>query len=360
MCRLKNHLKTLIQLNGPIKVSTYMHIALQDPKDGYYQTKLPFGQKGDFITAPEISQLFGEIIGVFLLKNWQSQKPKAPLSLAEIGPGRGTLMQDILRTIKTLDPNTFANMQAFLLETSPRLIAEQKTCLAPFGEKVQWMNDFAQLPPVPLQLVANELFDALAIDQYIKIKDQWFERLIGLSDEGNFCFCLSPAHLPVVNDANALAALPSETILEISPIRQQLMEKISLHIMQQGGTAVLIDYGEYHTKSQRATGDTLQALSHHKPQDIFAAPGVHDLTSHVDFTSLCAIAQQTGCRTKLLQQGDFLIKMGLLERAGALGHGKSIKVQNQISSAVERLAAPSQMGTLFKVLIISQTTIAPL
>ncbi|MCZ2328712.1 class I SAM-dependent methyltransferase [Bartonella sp. F02] len=349
MTTLKENIKNIIALNGSITVNQYMSLVLTDPQFGYYQTQNPFGRNGDFITAPEVSQLFGEMIGIWLITSWKAQNCPQPFILAEIGPGRGTLMDDVLRTLQKLCVKAFNAAEIFLIETSQRLVQEQKKRLSSYKKKIHNFDSFDLLPSKPLFLIANELFDALPIHQYIKIDGIWRERCITLDKKGNFTFTVDQRKLP--SDAFPLhcALAPEETILEHSPLRNQLMQQISKHLVQTNGSALLIDYGS----SELAFGDTLQALSKHKFRDIFAAPGEDDLTSHVDFFSLKKIALQQGCFAEILEQGDFLLKMGILERAGQLGCHKDSVIQNKICQDVERLISPHQMGTLFKVLHIS-------
>ncbi|WP_332065997.1 class I SAM-dependent methyltransferase [Bartonella sp. CB189] len=354
MTTLKEKIKKIIALNGPITVSQYMTLALTDPQFGYYQTKTPFGCSGDFITAPEISQLFGEMIGIWALASWNAHNCPHPFILAEIGPGRGTLMSDILRTIQKLCTQAFNSAEIFLIEVSEHLAKEQKNCLLPYKKQIHSIENFSQIPSKPLFLIANELFDALPINQYIKLNGEWKERRITVNKNGDFTFIAHEAKLPCSSlQKPYYAEIPNGTIFEHAPLRHQLMQQISTHLRKMTGSALLIDYGT----AELAFGDTLQAISKHKFQDIFSAPGEHDLTSHVGFSFLKAIALEQGCFVEILEQGDFLIKMGLLQRAKQLGANKDATLQNKIHHDVKRLAAPDQMGKLFKVLHISDKNI---
>ncbi|AQX20073.1 class I SAM-dependent methyltransferase [Bartonella sp. WD16.2] len=356
MATLKEKIKEIIAVNGPITVNQYMTLALTDPQFGYYQTQEPFGSTGDFITAPEISQLFGEMIGIWVLASWKAQGSPNPFILTEIGPGRGTLMDDVLRTIQKLCKTAFNAAEIFLIEINQRLATEQKQRLSPYQKHIHSIEHFNQIPSGPLFLIANELFDVLPIHQYIKINGEWKERCITLDQDGHFTFIagmhqFSSDDLPIY-----CAKMPNGTIWEHAPLRNQLMQQISNRLIQDKGSALLIDYGA----SDCAFGDTLQAISKHKFRDVFANPGKHDLTSHVDFFSLKTIALQQGCFAEILEQGDFLLKMGILERAKQLSINKDTLIQNKIRQDIERLVSPDQMGKLFKVLHVSDqsTTIS--
>ncbi|EJF78703.1 Uncharacterized ACR, COG1565 [Candidatus Bartonella washoeensis] len=346
MVILKERIKRIIARNGPITVSQYMALALTDPQFGYYRTQNPFGRTGDFITAPEISQLFGEMIGIWTLASWKAQSCPQPFILAEIGPGRGTLMDDVLRTIQKLCVPAFESAEIFLIEISQNLAKEQKKRLSSYQKTIYSIENFDQIPSGPLFLIANEFFDTLPINQYIKINGKWKERRITVNKNGDFTFIAVPRKLPSSCLQSYYSEIPDGTIFEHAPSRHQIMRKISRRLIQMKGSALLIDYGA----SDLAFGDTLQALSKHRFRDIFDAPGEHDLTSHVGFSFLKAIALKQGCFAEILEQGEFLFKMGLLERAKKLGAGKSATQQDKIRQDIERLAGPDQMGKLFKVL----------
>ncbi|WP_336294242.1 class I SAM-dependent methyltransferase [Bartonella sp. CB169] len=353
MATLKEKIKEIIALNGPIPVSQYMTLALTDPQFGYYQTQTPFGRSGDFITAPEISQLFGEMIGIWILASWQAQDYPHPFILAEIGPGRGTLMDDILRTIKKLSTTAFNAAEIFLVEVSKQLAEEQKKRLCSYQKQIYSIESFDQIPSGPLFLIANELFDALPIDQYIKINGEWKERRITINQDGDFQFIAAPGKFPSSCIQSYYSEIPDGTIFEHAPSRYQLMQQISDHLAHMKGCALLIDYGA----SDLAFGDTLQAISKHRFCNIFDSPGEHDLTSHVGFSFLKKIAIEQGCFAEILEQGDFLLKMGLLERARQLGANKSTTLQDKIYQDIERLIGSDQMGKLFKVLHVSDKKI---
>lgn len=347
MNRLKEKIAALIRMQGPLTVSQYMSLALADPQFGYYQTAEPFGHAGDFITAPEISQLFGEMVAIWAVGAWEGLGRPSSFVLAEMGPGRGTLMADILRTIHKIAPEMAQAAHINLIESSPRLTNIQQKTLADYKDKVTWHEQFSNLPKKPLIFIANELFDALPIHQFVIDGGKLKERIVTLNQDGALAFSLAQ-HGPSF-PVPALSGLPDGTIIELSPTREGLMDEIATHIAKTGGQALLIDYGSL----TPATGDTLQALCKHKSADVFAAPGQHDLTSHVDFAALKTVAQKQKCVVTGTTQGAFLLALGLLERAGQLGYGKDMVAQQKIRDDVERLAAPEQMGNLFKVLIVS-------
>lgn len=348
MTALKDKLKRLIAATGPISVADYMAQCLLDPEHGYYTTREPFGSEGDFITAPEVSQMFGELVGVWLYTAWKdSGSPEKPV-LAEIGPGRGTLMKDMLRTFARLDPRFAAETRFAMVEASDRLKQVQQRTLAQVATSAtpEWFTRIEDLPAGPLFIVGNELFDALPVRQFVKTVSGWRERVVGLNDAGELAFFAgygAPDDTVLPPDA---AAAPEGAIFEWAPAREALMDTIAERLKQQGGAGLFIDYGF----ERSAIGDTLQAVKRHAYDDVLASPGEADITSHVDFDALSRIAPGHGLTTRLATQGDFLLGLGLLERAGQLGAGKTAEAQEAIRDAVERLAAPDQMGTSFKVL----------
>lgn len=343
---LKRRIEELIAETGPISVSQFMALCLFDPTDGYYTTREPFGAKGDFVTAPEISQIFGELVAVWLYVAWQAQGAPENAIFAEIGPGRGTLARDMVRTWKRL-PGASGVARA-LIETSPRLAAIQKETLGEGG--ATWHRDVSELPAAPLFIVGNELFDAVPIRQFVKTAQGWRERCVASGEGGNLAFVAGAGTIeadllpPGAQDAGEGA------IFEVAPARTALMQGIAERIAKYGGAALFIDYGHL----VPGLGDTLQAMRTHAFADALAEPGQADLTSHVDFAALAAAARMTGLRTRTMTQGEFLVGMGLLERAGQLGSGGDTVLRERLSGEVERLAGPDQMGDLFKVLMAAR------
>jgi SAM-dependent MidA family methyltransferase len=348
MTLLKQRIVELIAALGPIPVNEYMALCLFDPREGYYTNREPFGAAGDFITAPEVSQMFGELIAVWLYQAWSAIGRPLPVTVAEIGPGRGTLMKDMLRTFERLDAEFFGNTAFAMIEASPRLTEIQKQTLAHTRATVYWHESIATLPQNPLLIVGNELFDAIPIRQFVRTGSGWRERMVGLDNEENLTFFAGAASLdPSLLPGSAHDA-PEGAIVEVAPARSSLMDLIAARIAADGGAGLFIDYGHL----DPGIGDTLQAMKGHAYQDVLAKPGEADLTAHVDFAALAETAKAHGLATRLARQGDFLISMGLLERAGRLGANANEATRERISGEVERLAGPAQMGDLFKVLAI--------
>lgn len=349
MTPLGRRIAALIEATGPISVADYMAMCLFDPQHGYYTTREPFGRDGDFITAPEISQMFGEIVGVWLVTAWRTLGSPMPVTIAEIGPGRGTLAKDMLRTIRRIAPDLHARADVALIETSPRLADIQRTTLGAEAARVTWHERVDTLPRQPLLIVGNELFDAVPIRQYVRTSQGWNERLVVLDDEGGLAFAAGLSTL----DGDLLPpdaeTAPPGAIVEVAPTRSAVMDAIATRITADGGAGLFVDYG--HDRS--AVGDTLQAMRGHAFDPVLAHPGEADLTAHVDFDALAREARRHGLETGVLTQGDFLLRMGLLERAGRLGAGADGATQDRIRGEVERLAAPEAMGTLFKALCIA-------
>lgn len=348
MTRLKTRIVDLIGALGPLPVNEYMALCLFDPSDGYYTTREPFGAEGDFVTAPEISQMFGELIAVWLYQAWSAIGRPLPVTIAEIGPGRGTLMKDILRTLARLDPTLAAGASFALIETSPRLTEIQKRTLAGSSAEVGWHETIATLPQAPLLIVGNELFDAVPIRQFIRARTGWRERMIGLDVSDELSFFAGAGSVDATLLPDNAAEAPQGSIFEAAPARAALMAAIAECIAGHGGAGLFPDYGHL----QPGFGDTLQAVRKHAPEDVLANPGEADLTAHVDFAALAAVVRAHGLDVELTTQGDFLLSMGLLERAGLLGSQASDEAKQTITDAVERLAGPDAMGTLFKVLKI--------
>ncbi len=348
MNRLGAKIAALIRATGPISVADYMTICLFDSEHGYYTTREPFGAKGDFVTAPEISQMFGELVAVWLVQAWRELGSPLPVTIAEIGPGRGTLMKDIVRTLRRLAPDLAARANFAMIEASPRLAEIQRQTLADVGADFAWHADIEALAPQPLLTVGNEIFDALPFRQFVKTEAGWLERAIGLGNDDTLRFGVGTANL----SAGALpsAAEPTEVgaIFEIAPAREALMAAVANRIARHGGAAIFFDYGHI----EQGIGDTFQAVRKHRSEDVFANPGEADLTSHVDFSALANVARNHGLGVETSTQGSFLIRMGLIERAGRLGQALDETARDKISADVERLAGPDQMGELFKGLTI--------
>ncbi|MCT8996791.1 class I SAM-dependent methyltransferase [Chelativorans intermedius] len=347
MTALKERIARLIAATGPMSIADYMATCLFDPDHGYYTTREPFGRAGDFITAPEVSQMFGELVAIWLHMAWRACGAPRDAVFVEIGPGRGTLMKDMLRTLARLDAG-FAARRFAMVETSPRLTALQQQTLSKSPIRPQWYSRLAEVPEGPLFIVGNELFDALPIRQYVKTATGWRERLVGLDEAGDLAFVAGagapdPALLPP-----EAATCEEGTVFETAPAREAMMETIASRLGTGGGAGLFIDYGH----ERPALGDTLQAVRRHAYAPVLADPGEADLTAHVDFAALAAVARAHGLAASVMSQGEFLLGLGLVERAGRLGAGRNAAVQERIRGEVERLAGPQAMGTLFKVLAV--------
>lgn len=347
MTPLGKRIAGLIEALGPIAVNEYMALCLSDPEYGYYTTRQPFGRDGDFTTAPEISQMFGELVGVWLAAAWQALGRPSDAIVVEIGPGRGTLMKDVARTLARAARPLRDGASFHLVETSPALRAVQAATLAGSGD-FRWHSDIAELPDRPMLIVGNELFDALPVHQYVHTGSGWRERVVGLDDNDALRFyagagSVDPSLLPPGADA-----APQGAVAEISPARAALIQKIAERIAARSGAGLFIDYGY----AEPAVGDTLQAVLKHAYDDPLAHPGEADLTAHVDFAALAAAARDAGLGAHLLTQGEFLLGMGLLERAGQLGARAGEAERERLSGEVERLAGPQAMGDLFKALAV--------
>ncbi len=327
-----------------------MALCLSDPVDGYYVKQDPFGAGGDFITAPEISQVFGELVGGWLVDVWHRAGAPDPVNLVELGPGRGTLMSDILRVAR-LDQAFRSALRIHLVEISPVLQERQRETLQPTGVAIDWHGSLADIPAGPMLLVANEFFDALPIRQHVGCNGEWRERLIGRSEDGLLTFMPGPGLLE--------CALPADdgAIIETSPASSAVMDEVAARIGARGAAALIIDYGYVGPTA----GETLQAVRNHLHVDPLADPGEADLTAHVDFAALKAACAGADVRCHgPIAQGDFLLALGLLERAGQLGRNKDDAARQSIRAAVERLAGAEQMGELFKVFAVTGAGVDPL
>jgi NADH dehydrogenase [ubiquinone] 1 alpha subcomplex assembly factor 7 len=340
MTPLAELLARRIAAQGPVSIADYMGECLLHPRHGYYSTRDPFGQAGDFTTAPEISQMFGELIGLFLAQCWLDQGRPSPFLLAEIGPGRGTLMADALRAIAKV-PGMRAAAEVHLIEVSPALRARQAEVLGP---GITWHDRIEDLPEAPLFLVANEFFDALPIRQFLRSGAGWRERQVGLADGR-----LSPGYGPETACGflmHRLADTGEGGIVELCPALTPIAGEIARRVAQRGGVAIVIDYGGWHSR-----GDTLQALKSHRHDDPFASPGEADLTAHVDFEALSQAFRGVGAGVSAMTpQGVFLERLGIGQRAAALAAALNGNALESHRAAHRRLTHPAEMGQLFKVI----------
>ncbi|HEY7458956.1 MAG TPA: SAM-dependent methyltransferase [Xanthobacteraceae bacterium] len=348
MTPLEKLIRAIIESEGPISVSRYMALCLGHPVHGYYMTREPLGATGDFVTAPEVSQIFGELLGLWCAEVWRMMGTPSPVCLVELGPGRGTLIADLLRAARVA-PEFHAALELHLVETSPPLAARQRAALASAGSSAQWHRSVDTLPERPSITIANEFVDALPVDQFVRSDDGWHERKVGIRND-RLAFALDPAPLRAID---AMVPQPLRAHRGVVFERRDLTPIIGLaaRIPARGGVALVIDYG--HTRS--AFGDTLQAVRAHRVADPLQSPGEADLTAHVDFEQLAAAAMKAGVDTVgPITQGKFLRALGIELRAERLKHGKDTSTVRMIDEAVARLAgrAPG-MGELFKVLALA-------
>jgi NADH dehydrogenase [ubiquinone] 1 alpha subcomplex assembly factor 7 len=336
---LKTYIKNLIKQNGPISIAQFMNEALAHPEHGYYQKQDPFGASGDFITAPEISQVFGELIGIWCADTWVAMGG-GKIAIAELGPGRGTLMQDLLRGTKHI-PNFHTNISIHMVETSPALTVIQQQKLSAY-KNISWHQTIDSLPDEPLLIIANEFFDALPIIQYQKAHDGWHERLVGLDNTGELAIVLSSSMGDIFGDA------ADGAVLEICPQGIAIVQSLATRIAKHGCGALIIDYG-YATTDYRST---LQALKAHKYHNIFDNIGDADITAHVDFAAIAAAAKNIVNVSDVVTQGSLLLALGIKIREKQLLEKATAAQQADIISSTDRLINPEQMGSLFKAIAL--------
>ncbi len=337
-------LRQQIREFGPVDIATFMNIVLAHPQYGYYMRQDPFGVKGDFTTAPEISQMFGEMIGVWAADTWKKMGEPDAFILAECGPGRGTLMADALRATTRVDGFHDA-VCVHLIETSPVLRSQQEKTLHAY--EVCWHDHVNLLPDdKPVIIVANEFFDALPVHQLVHDAGGWKEKVIGLDDNGNPVFGLADTivseMMPVMNEGAEM--------LEVSPVRMEYFLEIGRTVKKQGGAALFIDYGHTHL----ASGDTLQAVYKHEYCDVLENIGQADITAHVDFASLQKGAQKAGLHDHgPVTQGEFLKALGIELRAQMLARVANEMQREDIVHSLSRIIDDDQMGNLFKVMAVT-------
>jgi NADH dehydrogenase [ubiquinone] 1 alpha subcomplex assembly factor 7 len=332
---LRERLKALIAETGPISVAQYMTACLYDPEGGYYATRPALGPGGDFITAPLISQMFGELVGVWAVAAWETMGRPSPFRLIEMGPGDGTLMSDLLRAVR-LTPEFRRAADIWLVEISEPLIARQAERL---GEGVSWAAGIDEVPDgAPLLLIANELLDCLPARQFVRTATGWAEQMVGLDDAGELSFGLlsTPA-------GGLLPEAPRGAVFEQSAAQAALGAALGRRIAADGGAALLIDYG----RAEPGFGDTLQALRRHEKVDPLAAPGEADLTVHADFPAVLDAARAQGAETAILNQAAFLANLGIGVRAEALLRARPERSAT-LGRQLHRLIGADEMGELFK------------
>ncbi len=350
MTPLGDEIVAIIAEGGPIGVDRFMALALGHPTLGYYRTRDPLGASGDFTTAPETSQMFGELIGAWAATVWHTLGAPAPVRLVELGPGRGTLLADALRVARGL-PAFFDAIDLHLVETSPVLRETQRARLAACGRPVAWHETLDAVPPGPSLVLANEFFDALPVRHYVRGARGWHERLVGLGPTSDrLAFGLAPDAEPAIT-----LAAPQGAVLEVGLAGQGLARVLAARLVRDRGAALVIDYGY----TVPAFAETLQAVKRHRFVDPLAEPGEADLTAHVDFAGLARAAAAAGARVHgPVPQGGFLRDLGIRERATALKHRASAAQAKDVDAALARLAeagTPERpgMGELFRVLCMA-------
>lgn len=343
---LLDHLRRRVSSEGPLSVADVMADALTHPRFGYYATRDPFGAAGDFVTAPEVSQMFGELIGLWAAVVWQQMGSPGRVHLVELGPGRGTLMADALRATRAV-PGFHAAADLHLVEASRTLREMQGRALS--GYAPRWHDDISGVPDGPAIVIANEFFDALPIVQLMRTGAGWHERRLAFDPEGGApIWTLTPGISPLaalLHPSVLMSARPGE-IAEVSPTSLSVADALARRVVREGGAALVIDYGH----GESAAGDTLQAVKAHEPVDVLSTLGEADVTAHVDFAALArAVTQAGGVAHGPLPQGVFLSALGIAQRAEVLAARATPAQARDIEAAKVRLIDPGEMGTLFKV-----------
>jgi NADH dehydrogenase [ubiquinone] 1 alpha subcomplex assembly factor 7 len=347
MNALARRIARMIELDGPISIGTFMMLALHDREMGFYATRESIGARGAFITAPEVTQMFGELIGLWCATCWREQGcPAAPL-LVDLGPGRATLTDDMLRALRGT-PDFLRSLEVVLVEASPRLQAVQRERLVDAPVPVRWIrqwNDIALGRPV--FVVANEFFDALPIRQFVMTERGWCERMVTSKDDG-LGFALSPQQITLpLGSGRGVASRGA--VCEICPAASSITEEIGRVIRTHGGAALIIDYGS----GDPGYGDTLRAVRQHAHDDVLAAPGEADLSAHVDFSALAQGAQRGGAVSRgPIAQADFLRAIGIETRGRQLARNNPESAA-AVAAAVDRLTGAEAMGKLFKILALA-------
>jgi len=354
---LENEIRRLIAVAGPMPVGEYMRLCLTHPQYGYYVTRDPLGAKGDFTTSPEISQMFGELIGLWTAAVWQQMGAPENVRIVELGPGRGTLIIDALRASRVVKDFQSA-IVLHLVEISPKLRELQQKRLAAFDLPMLWHTALDDVPAGPVIIVANEFLDALPVHQAVKQADGWHERVIRIAPDGNLAFGTARDPLPHFESTlpRPLRQSPQGSIYEWRSDTAAI--EIGRRV-RGGGAALIIDYGH----DKQGLGETLQAVAGHSFAKPLEAPGQADLTAHVDFTAIAQSAEIVGARIHgPVTQRDFLRRLGIDKRAAALKARAPAEKAIEVDRALARLTATGTrgMGELFKVLAIADPKLGPL
>lgn len=338
-------IKDIIRERGPMTVADYMELCLSHSQYGYYIKQDPFGLNGDFITAPEVSQIFGELIGLWCVEMW-AQLGGGPMAIVELGPGRGTLMQDALRATRHVE-DFHDSITVHMVETSPILQTVQFHTLQNAHERIEWEENIDALPEKPTIFIANEFFDALPIRQHVQTPQGLRERRVAIDSESNeLCFVTESGGLSLAKgDTN----IKDGTILESCQVGKAIIGKLADHIRSYRGAALIIDYGYLGDSHQ----DTLQAVKNHLYHPVLSDPGDADITAHVDFATLLDVAADHGVAVHgPVEQGKFLVRLGAELRTERLLATADDEQAVQLISGVKRLIDPAQMGNLFKAIAL--------
>jgi len=354
---LQSEIKRLIKTSGPMPVWRYMELCLTHPEFGYYVSRDPLGREGDFTTAPEVSQMFGELLGLWAASVWKAIGSPPLLRLIELGPGRGTMMADALRALRVLPP-LYQALSIHLVEINPVLREKQKSMLSG-ARDIAWHDTIDDIPDGPAVIFANEYFDVMPIHQVVRRETGWHERTVDIDASGKLVFGSADEPTPrfEVLLPPLLRAAPLGAVFEWRPDAELM--KIASRVRDQDGAALIIDYG--HVRSD--AGDTFQAIARHSFTDPLKSPGQADVTAHVDFAALARAAEDIGARVHgPVTQGQFLRRLGIETRAETLMAKASPEVSEDISSAMKRLVGGGRggMGSMFKVLAVSEPHLASL
>jgi NADH dehydrogenase [ubiquinone] 1 alpha subcomplex assembly factor 7 len=340
---------------GPMPVSEYMALCLTHPKYGYYTAHDPFGTRGDFITAPEVSQMFGELIGLWMAAIWKQAGSPGNIHIVELGPGRGTLMKDALRAVHVM-PGFRDAITLHLVEISPVLRAQQERSLDAWPAPISWYQSLREVPSGPSIVIANEFFDALPVHQAVKSVQGWHERQIEINSAGQLAFVLAPNPIPHFEKLLPAALRDAGEGAFFEWRSDGTIMELGLRIARDGIAALVIDYGH----SQSDLGDTLQAIGQHTYADPLTASGSLDLTAHVDFQALVLSAEAMGAQCfGPLDQGKFLMRLGIKTRAEILKGKATPTTAKNIDSAFVRLTGQGHtgMGSLFKVMAFAHNSL---
>ena len=354
---LQSEIKKLIKSSGPMAVWRYMELCLMHPQHGYYLSRDPLGREGDFTTAPQVSQMFGELLGLWAASVWKAIGSPPVLRLTELGPGRGTMMADAMRAMRVLPP-LYQALSIHLVEVNPVLRKKQQATLSG-SRDVSWHDTIDDVPDGPAIIFANEYFDVLPIHQAVKRETGWHERIVEVDDSGKLAFGVAAEPIPrfEVLLSPLVRAAPLGAVFEWRPDTEIM--RITSRVRDQDGAALLVDYG--HVRSD--VGDTFQAIARHTFADPLKNPGQADVTAHVDFQALARAADDLGARVHgPVTQGEFLTRLGIETRAMTLMAKATAEIAEDIAGAMQRLVGGGRggMGQMFKVLAVSEPNLTSL